>query len=433
MKSKPWHRLVDEMISERPRTTKEVHSALENYYFTPIFNSQTRRSVPRRGRAFFPRFSQVRGYLTHSGKFHQSSHQSPWKLKPELRSAENFQAPVTNKEGYELRPIGWRPGTGYRDEATPSDEIYRTFEEAVDWIREKERSTYQRELDSLLQRPKILVTNIEYAGFINDEDLSVAGGDYFFEGRRRNIPSGYESPFYSVTQGLHEAYYFYPGHRWSLDTQEYILEPIPSLPEELLLTLGGDDGSHLDTSLGGAEHAVGNYVELLSKGEEGRYMMPYRGELTFVDFSNEFRLVTFEDTDGSLENIIAFFESNFTDAIALKIVYRTGGVPIAFDWDIVDNYLFDKLNPQIFPEGVLRASDELSDRVHDGLWLTEVANLQYKSSDAWDCTQDMNVDTGAEYRERMLYGGCAGNSATYFTYPGGGNYPYYVEPVVLDL
>lgn len=45
----------------------------------------------------------------------------------------------------------------------------------------------------------------------------------------------------------------------------------------------------------------------------------------------------------------------------------------------------------------------------------------------------MNVDTATEYRERMLYAGCAGSSATYFTYPGGGNYPYYVEPVVLDL
>ena len=76
-------------------------------------------------------------------------------------------------------------GTGYRDEATPSSEIYRTFEEAVDWIREKERRKYQEELDALLSRPKILVTNIEYAGFITDEDLSVAGGDYFFEGRRR--------------------------------------------------------------------------------------------------------------------------------------------------------------------------------------------------------------------------------------------------------
>ena len=57
----------------------------------------------------------------------------------------------------------------------------------------------------------------EYAGFINDEGLGIAGGDYFFEGRQRNIPSGYESPFsrtdtidHGIHHGLHEAYYFYP-------------------------------------------------------------------------------------------------------------------------------------------------------------------------------------------------------------------------------
>ena len=124
MKSKPWHRLVDEMISERPRTTKEVHSALENYYFTPIFNSQTRRSVPRRGRAFFPRFNQVKGYLTHSGKFSQTGHQSPWSLKEIDLKAEQFALEEVdgryyNKEGYELRPIVWETGTGYRDEIYP--------------------------------------------------------------------------------------------------------------------------------------------------------------------------------------------------------------------------------------------------------------------------------------------------------------------------
>ena len=44
----------------------------------------------------------------------------------------------------------------------------------------------------------------------------------------------------------------------------------------------------------------------------------------------------------------------------------------------------------------------------------------------------MNVDTGEEYFERMGYSGCAGNNATYLTYSGGGNYPYYVEAVILD-
>ena len=69
MKSKPWHSLVDDMIAERAMTVQEVYNALEAYYFTPVYDPKTRRSVLRRGRAWFPRLQQVKGYLTHSGKF----------------------------------------------------------------------------------------------------------------------------------------------------------------------------------------------------------------------------------------------------------------------------------------------------------------------------------------------------------------------------
>ena len=228
-----------------------------------------------------------------------------------------------------------------------------------------------------------------------------------------------------MTQGLHEAYYFYPGHRYSPDEGEYVFEEIPPLPDEVLITIGGDDGSRWYGHAGDGEALV-NYVELLNKGEDGRYVLPYspnREPLTFEEWG-DWRGGTGIGPagDASVDDIIAFYESSFTNSIARKLLYRTGGVPIAFDWDLVDNYLFDEMNPQI-----VRAWPE-----SDGHWLTELEHTRYRASDEWDCTEDMNVDTGSEYRQRMLYGGCAGNSATYFTYPSMGNYPYFVEPVVLE-
>ena len=427
MRRKYWYRYIDTIMSDgKARTAANVRSNLWDFFST--------RQSP--GKAYsmrhFPSLREVGYYLSKSSNYHsiRQPHRGDktarlWQWTDSSLAAETFHAPLTNEEGYELRPIGWRPGTGYRDEATPSSEIYRTFEEAVEWIREQERRKYQEELDALLSRAKILVTNIEYAGFITDEDLSVAGGDYFFEGRRRNLPSGYESPLSSVNQGLHEAYYFYPGHRYSPDEQAYVFEEIPPLPDEVLITIGGDDGSRWYGHSGDGEALV-NYVELLNKGEEGRYVLPYspnREPLTFEEWGDwRGRTGIGPAGDASVDDIIAFYESSFTKSIARKLLYRTGGVPIAFDWDLVDNYLFDEMNPQI-----VRAWSE-----SDGHWLTELEHTRYRASDEWDCTEDMNVDTGSEYRQRMLYGGCAGNSATYFTYPSMGNYPYFVEPVVLE-
>jgi len=414
MKSQPWHSKVDAMITERPMTTSEVFSTLQNYYFTPIYDSRTGRSRRPRGRAFFPLLQQVKGYLTHSNLFVQSNNGKSWSIKQTLAAEEVKYS----EDGYELRPIGWRPGTGYRDESSPTEEVYRTYDEAVEWIRNEEREKYQDSLDALLKSVKLYVYDVEYSGRITDHPDWQLG----------RIPSEFN----------HEAYLWYRGWRYDQELREYVAEPIPELPSEVLMQLKlWDSGIQLSRShahvLGGLEYIIQNYVSLVNNGLNAQFQRyPGMEPISSRDFLSSggrgYELVEREQ-----KTLDVLFEEAIADIITQQITFQTGGIATSFKWRMVDNHWFNDMNPQISREGILLMSDELSDRVHDGLWLTEVEKLQYKSSDAWDCTQDMNVDTGAEYRERMLYGGCAGNSATYFTYPGGGNYPYYVEPVVLDL
>lgn len=320
------------------------------------------------------------------------------------------------ENGYELRPIGWRPGTGYRDESYPSEEVYRTYDEAVEWIRNQERAQYQETLDALLKSVKLYVSDIEYSGLITDHPDWELG----------RIPSEYG----------HEAYYWYRGWRYDRELREYVAEPIPDLPSEMLMQLKPRDSGRRTRNaieLGDVENIFQNYVSLVNNGRDAQFQIITGMEpVSSRDFLSIGGL-GYEIVAREQKTLEVIFEEEIAEIITQQIRFRTGGIATSFKWRMIDNYWFNDMNPQISREGVLLMSDELSDRLHDGLWLTELENLRFKSSDAWDCTQDMNVDTSAEYRQRMLYAGCAGSSATYFTYPGGGNYPYYVEPVVLDL
>ena len=416
MKPKPWHRIVDDLVAERPMTASQIHSALQDYYFTPTYNSRTGLTTRPRGRAWFPRMNEVTGYLTHSSNFYQTSERQPWRMKS-TGSQPVFEAEegtMYNDEGFEIRPIGWRPGTGYRDEASPEDVIYRTYEEAVEWIRQQERKTHQRELDGLVAPPKLMVNDIEYSGTIFEHP-------------------GYDSQTGTIPPEFgHESYFFHPGFRWNQETRVYDEVTTLPLPNELFMMLNMDNGMNV----------IVNYNALINQGINAKLLMPYGEE--FVDY-NRFKEVylrrtsTLHDADYNsvsredmeLEAIIEELRQKIENAIAKKIIHQTSGIPSSFTWSHVDNYLLNELNPQIFRDlSHLYPEDE--NNYNDGKWLSQINEHIYKSSDAWDCTEEMNVDTGVEYRERMLYGGCAGNNATYFTYSGGGNYPYYVEPVLLD-
>ena len=324
-----------------------------------------------------------------------------------------------SEDGYELRPIGWRPGTGYREESYPNEEVYRTYDEAVEWIRNQERAQYQEKLDALLKSVKLYVYDVEYSGLITDHPDWQLG----------LIPSEFG----------HEAYLWYRGWRYDREIREYVAEPIPDLPSEVLMLLKPRDSGIRTRNafeLGGVENIIQNYVSLVNNGRDAQFQFGIFSSYIEPVSSSDFLSIGgrgYELVAREQKTLEVLFEEEIAEIITQRIRQQTGGIATSFKWRMIDNYWFNDMNPQISREGVLWASDDLSDRVFDGLWLTEVDNLQYKSSDAWDCTQDMNVDTGAEYRERMLYGGCAGSSATYFTYPGGGNYPYFVEPVVLDL
>jgi len=416
MKPKPWHRIVDDLVAERPMTASQIHSALQDYYFTPTYNPRTGLTTRPRGRAWFPRMNEVTGYLTHSSNFYQTSESQPWRMKS-TGSQPVFEAEegtMYNDEGFEIRPIGWRPGTGYRDEASPEDVIYRTYEEAVEWIRQQERETHQRELDRLLSPPKLMVNDIEYSGTI-------------FEHPGYNSQTGTTPPELG-----HDSYFFHPGFRWNQETRVYDEVTTPPLPNELFIMLNMDTNSS----------DVVNYNALINQGKNAKLLIPYGEE--FVDY-NRFKEVYLrlhalprmpgepwvERDDVELEVIIEEIWQKLENAISDKIIHQTSGIPSSFTWSQVDNYLFNEFNPQISRDvSYLYPEDE--NNYNDGKWQSQIDEQTYKGSDAWDCTEEMNVDTGTEYRERMLYGGCAGNNATYFTYPGGGNYPYYVEPVVLD-
>jgi len=221
---------------------------VQDYYFTPIYDPRTRRSRLPLGRTNFPRVGQVKGYLTHSNLFEQSDVRMPWRLKQTL-AAEDIQY---TENGYELRPIGWQPGTGYRDESYPSGEIYRTYDEAVEWIRNQERETYQKSLDVLLKSVKLYVYDIEYSGRIADHPDWMFPGPGAVNGR---MPSQF---------GHHE-YHLYPGWRWSPELREYVSEPIPDLPSEVLMQLNpGDSGIRTRNAfeLGGMDYIIQNYLIL---------------------------------------------------------------------------------------------------------------------------------------------------------------------------
>jgi hypothetical protein len=208
---------------------------------------------------------------------------------------------------------------------------------------------------------------------------------------------------------------------------------VPALPLDLLMILGDfDDGVQCEKNI------FVNYYALKSQGVNAKVLIDrYDGSDDEIDY-NTYRDMQISrraqfGTDVTLELLIEDHRQKIEDAISEKITYQTSGIPTSFSWTYLSDYaMFFDMNPQISRDLSHLYPEEDDDNYHDGTWQSTLNEYTHKSSDAWDCTEDMNVDTGTEYHERMLYDGCAGTNATYFSYPGGGNYPYYVEPVVLD-
>ena len=310
-------------------------------------------------------------------------------------------------QDYEMRPIGWSPGEGYRDEASTEPIIYRTYDEAVDWIRNKERETYQDYLDKLLSSVKLLVSDVEYSGTIFEHE------DYAFD----NIPSEFG----------HDAYFWYPGYKFNPISREFDSEPVPDLPTEILIKIGtGDEGIGGYPSI---EILLQELAILETQGVNGSFSIGLLPGET-MDFNRYCEIRGYEN---NIDQVKEQIYEQINKAITDKIIYQTSGIPVDFKYEIVDNYIFFEENPQISRNHSDFYSGHIDEPYQDGKWQSAINEYTYKSSDDWDCTEEMNVDTGAEYRERMLYSGCAGESATYFTWSSGGNYPYYVIPVIINL
>lgn len=425
MRAKPWHRIVDELLQNNPMHSMKIYTSLQNYYFTPIYNPRTGKSYPPRGRTLFPTNGEVEGYLIHSDKFYQEGHGKEWWHLQEFMESKGFESEQElryNDEGYELRPIGWRPGTGYRNESSPEDVIYRTYDEAVEWIRQQERETYQSQLDTLLSGQKLYVYDIEYSGTIFEHP----------EYRLGNIPNSLgDLTTIPENRPVHDGYFWHRGYSYNPELREYVEESVPALPLDLLMILGNfDDGVRVEKNI------FVNYYALKSQGVNAKFLIDrFNGSDDEIDYESyrdsQIRQYS-EGTDITLELLIEDHRQRIEDAISKKITYQTSGIPTSFSWTYLSDYaMFFDMNPQISRD-LSHLYPEEDDNYHDGTWQSTLNEYTHKSSDAWDCTEEMNVDTGAEYHERMLYPGCAGNNATYFTYPSGGNYPYYVEPVVLD-
>jgi len=413
-------------------TASEVHNALENYYFTPVYDPKTRRSIPRRGRAYFPRLQQVKGYLTHSGKFSQTGHRTAWSLKEVPLKAEQFALEEVdgryyNKLGYEMRPIVWQTGTGYRDERYPSGNQFRTYEEALGDVRRIERKPYQERLEEMLSSGKIYVFDITYGASALDSLT------------QRQIRNSYD--------------YWYPGEI-RVENGEYEERPIPDPPEELFLEIGSnlleqinELQALLSTGVNAEitrynryrdeEETVNVYdsiVRIESWGDESLYWGGYYGGVLGSRYGEPDSL----DIRPPLNEIIDIIVSQIDERISKLIARRTSYQPIDFEYDIIDNAVMFEFNPLFHKTHTNAYEGPQEHQTAPQTWQERFDSLSYFASDAWDPLTDpnehgdtMQINTGQGYQEMMLYGGCAGPSATYFTWPSQGNYPTWLMPSIL--
>lgn len=431
MKARRWHSLVEDMIAERAMTTDEVYTRLHNYYFTPFFDPKTRRSILRRGRAYFPKRQEVKGYLTHSGKFIQDRVRTSWSLK-EVSKAEQFaleevEGRYYNKAGYELRPIVWQTGTGYRDEMYPSGNQFRTYEEALEDVRRIERKPYQENLEAMLSSGKIYVFDINYGA---------SGLDGLTQSQIRN-------------RG-----YWYPGEI-HVGNGEYEERPIPDPPEELFLEIDrnlGEQINELQALLSaGVDAEITRYNRYTSQeetvnvydsivkidswpSENVYYWGGYYGGVLESRYGSPDSL----DIRPPLNEIIDIVVSQIDERLSELIARRTSYQPIDFEYDVIDNAVMFEFNPLFHKTHRTAYEGSLEHQTAPQTWQERFDALSYFASDAWDPLTDpnehgdtININTGQGYQEMMLYGGCAGPSATYFTWPSLGNYPTWLMPSIL--
>ena len=433
MKARRWHSLVDDMIAERAMTADDLYTALHNYYFIPVFDPVTRRSIPRRGRAYFPKKQEVNGYLRHSGKFFQTGHRTAWRLKGVHLKAEQFALEEVdgryyNKAGYELRPIVWETGTGYRDEMYPSGNQFRTYEEALEDVRRIERKPYKENLEAMLSSGKIYVFDINYGA---------SALDGLSQGQIRN-----------------QYYFWYPGEI-HVGNGEYEERPIPDPPEELFLELDGflvEQIYELQALLSagftaertrynrytGREETVNVYDSIVKIDSFGDGETFYWGGYYGRELKDRYGEPESLDVRPPLDDIIEILTSNIDERISELIARRTSYQPIDFEYDIIDNAVMFEFNPLFHKTHRTAYEGSLEHQTAPQTWQERFDNLSYLASDAWDPLTDpneygdtININTGQGYQQMMLYGGCAGPSATYFTWPSQGNYPTWLMPSIL--
>lgn len=431
MKARRWHSLVDDMIAERAMTTAELYKAMQKYHFAPIFNPQTGHSTLRRGLPYFPSLKQVSGYLRRSGKFSKTG--DSWRLKEIDLKAEQFALEEVdgryyNNAGYELLPIVWETGTGYRDEIYPSGNQFRTYEEALEDVRRIERKQYQENLEKMLSSGKIYVFDITYGA-------SALDGLTEYQLRNRG--------------------YWYPGEIY-VGNGEYEERPIPEPPEELFLEISRNMSEQLNelqallsagvdaeitrtnryTREDETINVYDSIVKIDSFGGDGEtfYWAGYYGS----ELKDRYGEPDSLDFQPPLDEIIEIVTSNLDEGISGLIAQRTSYQPIDFEYDIIDNAVMFEFNPLFYKTHNNAYEGSLEHQTAPQTWQERFDTLSYLASEAWDPLTEPNqngstmiIGTGEDYQQMMSYGGCAGPSATYFTWPSLGNFPTWLMPSIV--
>ena len=350
-------------------------------------------------------------------------------LKSEQFALEEVDGRYYNKAGYELRPIVWQTGTGYRDEIYPSGNQFRTYEEALEDVRRIERKPYREKLEEMLSSGKIYVFDITYGASALDglSQSQIRNRDYWYPGE------------------------IYVGNR------EYEERPIPEPPKELFLEISRNMNEQVNElqvllSAGvdaeitrynrytGQEETVNVYdsivkIDSFGGGDvETFYWAGYYG----TELRDKYGEPESRDVRPPLDEIIEMVASSIDEGISKLIAQRTSYLPIDFEYDIIDNAVMFEFNPLFHKTHRNAYEGSLEHQTAPQTWQERFDTLSYLASDAWDPLTDpnehgntINIDTGQGYQEMMLYGGCAGPSATYFTWPSLGNYPTWLMPSIL--
>ena len=248
--------------------------------------------------------------------------------------------------------------------------------------------------------------------------------------------------------------YWYPGETY-VGNGEYEERPIPEPPEELFLEMDGNMLEQINElqallSAGvnaeitrynrytGQEETINVYDSIIQVSRWGDNETFYWGGYYSRQLREKYGEPDSLDFRPPLDEIIDIVVSDIDERISELIARRTSYQPIDFEYEVIDNAVMFEFNPLFHKTHRSAYEGPQEHQTAPQTWQERFDTLSYLASDAWDPLTDPNeygdaidINTGQGYQQMMSYGGCAGPSATYFTWPSQGNYPTWLMPSIL--